>query len=253
MKDIKIRQSYSVRVLDVDKLSASLKLGARVATAKYLFFTDDDAHISAVEIHDLRQKLRQSLDIIVAKRWDVERKWTTQPTIYSLPSYFIEWNIIIKRKLFSEIGGFDEIGVGSNHPAQSGEAFILIVKSMRCHRARIEYLSSMEIQHPRLDINLRSDKARGYLCGLGYSIGFSLNYLSVNQKVYWCTRLVVAFSKRACMEIFEQKNQHRQFNFNTLQIFLGFFWVCVRQEVKTRKIGIDVSYWYPKVIVALEL
>ena len=221
---LSISQSYGVRVLNVDKLSASSarNMGARVATANYLFFIDDDAYISAAEIHDFRKTLQHNLDVISAKRWDVKVKWNTLPSIYTLPNYFIEWNIIIKRKLFLEMSGFDEIGVGSNHPAQSGEAFILLVKAIRDHRARLGSLSSMEIRHPRLDISLRSEKARGYLYGLGYSIGFSMKHMSIMQKVYWCARLMIAFSKRIYLEMAEKEDQDVKFTCNTLQILVGF-------------------------------
>ena len=184
-------------------------------------FIDDDASVAEVNLHELSTILMSGYNLISLKRWDISYNKNSKPSIYNFPKYFIEWNFVVEREIFLESGGFHDIGVGSSHRAQSGEVFILIGKLILQFNSRLCHVGSTMIEHPSLDVDLRTEKAKGYLFGLGYSIGNILQYMTIMQKIYWINRLIISFIKRLIQECFFS-NKSKPLNYNSIQIVVGF-------------------------------
>jgi glycosyltransferase involved in cell wall biosynthesis len=217
-------ETLNIKILNIEKVSASSarNLGASEASADYLFFIDDDAWLSGFNEADLVQALSDEIELIGLKRWDVKISHGMVPSIYSIPKFFIEWNIIIKRELFILLGGFCKIGAGSQHPAQSGESFILVAQFMNNYGGKHRAISSTIVNHPDLKLDLQSQKAKGYLFGLGYAIGYTFRDMPFPAKVYWITRLFYALLKRLFSGIFLQLISNGNISLHAVQILKGF-------------------------------
>lgn len=216
--------SEKIKIIKSQLISASAarNLGASHAVSDYVMFLDDDAELAQVDLAQLDLALQSSPDLVSLKRHDIELNPTKKPNVFSIPKYFIEWNMMIRRDLFMKCGGFPEIGVGSAHPAKSGEAFILTVNLLQNYGANVIHVGSSVVCHPTLEIDLSSEKARGYLFGLGYAVGYSIKWMTPMQSVYWVLRLLCGVSKRFIKEVLNSFNCRERCKFNSLQILNGF-------------------------------
>lgn len=214
----------SVIFVPTIKISAASarNLGASNASAEYILFLDDDAWLDQYNEHQLRAALYEHTDLISLKRWDVKSNFHKRPNIYNIPYFFIEWNIIVNRLLFKHLGGFPEIGVGSKHLAQSGECFILVANIMNKKNVNVKAITTTIIKHPSLDIGHDNTKLCGYLFGLGYAVGVTINNMSTLAQFYWFLRILFAFSKRFLRELCLIKRLASYPRLTSPQILRGF-------------------------------
>ena len=178
-------------------------LGASLASGKYLFFLDDDAVVYSptTSIEQLIINLLNSPDVVIVQRGELDinnnyvSHWTDNTikvNYRNFPRIVIEWNLIIKRELFLELGGFDNLGPGSDHAALSGEAFVLFAKIIS-HTQKIELFPQILIAHPSLFATVKPTKSSlGYAYGNGYAVGTALKYFSYTIKIYWLVRFLVS-------------------------------------------------------------
>jgi glycosyltransferase involved in cell wall biosynthesis len=178
-------------------------LGASLASGKYLFFLDDDAVVYSptTSIEQLIINLLNSPDVVIVQRGELDinnnyvSHWTDNTikvNYRNFPRIVIEWNLIIKRELFLELGGFDNLGPGSDHAALCGEAFVLFAKIIS-HTQKIELFPQILIAHPSLFATVKPTKSSlGYAYGNGYAVGTALKYFSYTIKIYWLVRFLVS-------------------------------------------------------------
>jgi glycosyltransferase involved in cell wall biosynthesis len=182
--------------------AAARNLGAEKSSGEYLFFLDDDAYINFDEgaLTALIFRLESGVDAIVCQRGEIYRNeykshWgggIKKITQYNFSNIVIEWNIIIKKSLFLMLGRFPNIGPGSQHAAQCGEAFVLIAKLLNSNNG-IELFNSLKVSHPSL-LKPKNQMVSllGYYYGAGYSLGFCLNQFNFLGRFYWLSRFVIA-------------------------------------------------------------
>ncbi|MEH1983297.1 MAG: glycosyltransferase family A protein [Nostoc sp.] len=178
-------------------------LGASLASGKYLFFLDDDAVVysPSTSIEQLIINLLNSPDVVIVQRGELNinnnyvSHWpdnTIKVNYRNFPRIVIEWNLIIKRELFLELGGFCNVGTGCHHAALSGEAFVLFAKIIS-HTKKIELFPQILVAHPSLFATVKPTKSSlGYAYGNGYAVGTALKYFSYTIKTYWLVRFLVS-------------------------------------------------------------
>lgn len=179
--------------------SEARNYGAGKAKSEYLFFLDDDALLHSHEIcfNDFLEKIQEG-DVWFCNRGHIESgkyisHWPKNKKLntYNFSNFGIEWNLIIRKNIFMEIGGFDLIGTGSKHSALSGELFLLASKLLAF--TSIGLLPDLSIAHPKLlKIKNKSENLIGYYYGNGYSVGKSLAYFRMRTKFYWFLRFIGA-------------------------------------------------------------
>ncbi|MDB5002309.1 MAG: glycosyl transferase family 2 protein [Mucilaginibacter sp.] len=192
-----------IEVVPKTRLSApnARNYGAEHSNAEYVLFMDDDAifvNMNQGMFKQLIEKLTQSqYSMYIVQRGEViNNKYITHwpnldnITIRNFSRFVIEWNFIIRRSLFGQIGGFYDIGPGSKHLAQAGEAFILgarvLVLGLEIHK-----LDNILIAHPSL-FQIDTEKNRKYVYGTGYAVGYSIHFMPARDKVYWITRTLLS-------------------------------------------------------------
>ncbi|MBE9216254.1 glycosyltransferase family 2 protein [Plectonema cf. radiosum LEGE 06105] len=177
-------------------------IGASLASGEYLFFLDDDAVVYSpiTAIEELIVNLLNAPDVVIVQRGEINNNkyishWpdnTVEVNYKNFTRMVIEWNLIIKRELFLELGGFCDIGTGSNHAALSGEAFILFAKILS-RTNKIQLFPQILIAHPSLFATEKPAKnALGYAYGTGYAVGIGLRYFNYKMKFYWLIRFLVS-------------------------------------------------------------
>ena len=190
----------SVVEILTDKLIPSAEarnLGASKANGDFLFFLDDDAviHASNFDATKLLKKL-SNLDALICQRGEMKdgvycTHWKQKKASinqFNFASFIIEWNVIIRKSLFIEVGLFPLIGVGSNHAALSGEIYVLIAKLLGISK-RVELYEYIQISHPSLyKENNTLPNLLGYYYGAGYAVGLSIKCFSPIGKLYWYSR-----------------------------------------------------------------
>ncbi len=202
--DIKFIDRLTTGVIPAAK---ARNLGASIATGSYLLFLDDDAYfypsINSQKITELFTYLSiADPDILLLQRGEIvnDTYQTHWPNLNpdkinyrNFSNYAIEWNFLIKQQLFEHLGGFIDIGPGSNHACLCGEAFVLFSKIIDAEKYSIELYPDIQIAHPGLFakvVSLRN--ALAYYYATGYAVGLGLDYFTFNHKLYWSLRLVLS-------------------------------------------------------------
>ncbi len=187
--------------------SKARNLGASIATGSYLLFLDDDAYfypaIAPEKIANLLTHLAiSSPDLLLLQRGETidnnyQTHWpdlqNTKIDYKNFSNYAIEWNFLIKKQLFDNLGGFIDIGPGSNHACLCGEAFVLFSKIIDRDNYSIELYPDIQIAHPGLFakvVSLRN--ALAYYYATGYVVGIGLEYFKFSHKLYWSLRLIIS-------------------------------------------------------------
>ncbi len=204
----------SINVKFTDRLTGGMipaskarNLGASIATGSYLLFLDDDAYfypsIDSFKITELFTYLSTDApDLVLLQRGEtVENNYKTHwPSLKNVKinyknfsNYAIEWNFLIKKQLFESLGGFIDIGPGSNHACLCGEAFVLFSKIIDVETYSIKLYPDIQIAHPGLFAKVVSLKnALAYYYATGYAVGTGLEYFKFTHKLYWSLRLVIS-------------------------------------------------------------
>jgi glycosyltransferase involved in cell wall biosynthesis len=136
--------------------AAARNLGARSATADYVFFLDSDNWLIEGKMPwcgQILAALAQNPELVVLQREEEGRRFTTDvhPRGRNFSRYCIEWNLIWRRDHFFALGGFDELcGIGNPTLAQTGEVFDLCFKHFDSGIARTVYLPDLRVGHPSL-------------------------------------------------------------------------------------------------------
>lgn len=173
-------------------------LGAAQAKGEYLFFLDDDAVFStgSSSILSLLSVLATRPAAVVVQRGETKDgafhshwpKGESSVTFRNFPRLVIEWNLIIQKQVFTDLGAFPEIGTGSDHSALSGEAFVLVARLLSLGK-NICLLPDVWVAHPSLLEKPKSLKqALGYAYGAGYAVGLGFNTSPWPQQAYWLLR-----------------------------------------------------------------
>lgn len=176
-------------------------LGAQNANGEFLFFLDDDALVHATPNH-VAKLCRQlsNIDVLICQRGEIiegayRSHWKQnhfQINQFNFPQFVIEWNVIIRKSLFMEIGLFPSIGIGSNHAALSGEIFVVIANVLGRAR-RVALFENFKISHPSLYKPSNTlISLLGYYYGAGYAVGKSFPFFTIQGKIYWLFRNLVA-------------------------------------------------------------
>jgi len=177
-------------------------LGAEHAKGEFLFFLDDDAVLVAEndEIKRLINNLSSDIDAGVTQRGEFingqyTTHWPSENVLIhqrNFSKYSIEWNVIVRKNIFQQLGGFPDIGAGSRHAALSGEVFVLMAKLFGSG-VNIKKINYIRIAHPALIKKENSAlNLLGYFYGSGYSVGVSLKYFSMISSIYWLLRSISA-------------------------------------------------------------
>jgi hypothetical protein len=112
-------------------------------------------------------------------------------TCQNFPRVIHEWNLIIRRSIFSWIGGFPNIGPGSPHAAQAGEAFVLVAGIVRAGLV-VKLCPDIRVAHPSLYSSKPSSVVLGYSYGAGYATGLGIRSFDPLVKAYWIVRAISA-------------------------------------------------------------
>lgn len=245
---VNIKNELNIPLIDkmVNKMPASdaRNFGAELASGSYLFFLDDDAFLYSglVAIEKLLLLLDKQIDLIVVQRGEIVDDayvsyWPKKPSKIDYKNFsriIIEWNVIIRRDVFLQIGGFPSIGAGSQHAALSGEAFVLFAKTM-LQKCSTCLFHDVKIAHPSL-FNTQKSIASilGYAYGSGYAVGLSFSYFNNKQKIYWILRLLCA----TCRDLLLTKNKHNigknivqvKYRISLAKCKLYGFFDCLRKQ-----------------------
>ena len=178
-------------------------LGAEISSGKYIFFLDDDSFIYS-DFSGLKQLLNiiKSINmptLILAQRGEISddsyvSHWPRNKIINKMnfSRFIIEWNIIIDKKLFTQLNGFDALGPGSPHLAQCGEAFLLMARLLS-QKVNIVLIPEIQVAHPSLfETKKSTSQILGYAYGNGFSVGKSLYYFDTWHKIYWSLRMILS-------------------------------------------------------------
>jgi glycosyltransferase involved in cell wall biosynthesis len=160
--------------------------GAEHAEGRFVIFLDDDCTMIAgnEEFRNLIAILeRNDSDVLLLPKgkllkgkyiMDWPRRRQAKLGYFSAPKYAIEWNSIFNRRLFLEIGGFMEIGPGTNTAAQCGEILVLIFKLLS-KKITIRLFPRIKIAHPGGDqAKKKSWTIYQYNYGHGFSVGHAI-------------------------------------------------------------------------------
>ena len=197
--------SIPIEVKDIrhPRFSASnaRNFGSSLANGKYIFFLDDDAilvNMNSVNFQKLLTLLTiDKPEVLLLPRGElVDDKYIStwpsneQINIRNFPRFFIEWNMVIKKNIFIEIGGFCDIGPGSSHMAQAGEAFVMGATILKRGYV-ISKFHMIMVAHPSLNIT-DINKLKSYYYGAGYAIGIVFDSFNFREKIYWVVRLLIS-------------------------------------------------------------
>jgi hypothetical protein len=183
---------------------AARNMGAEVAKGRWLIFLDDDAIVLAGStIFDEANRLDLGPGLHVTNRGYLDgdefvSHWPGLGPVNhkNFSRYIIEWNFFIERSLFEDLGMFPQLGPGSPHLAQCGEAFALVGKAIS-RDVDIVLHPVDRIAHPRLDIDPKTEKRAGYEYGAGYAVSVGTREFSVKRRMYWLIRTIAAVLRLA--------------------------------------------------------
>ena len=179
-------------LLPAKRLSApsARNFGAKQSVGKFLIFLDDDCRLeSSKENFDnflYRLENNASSNVLVLPRGRILKDeyiidWPEQRPqklgYFSAPRYVVEWNIVLNRELFFQVGGFIEIGPGTDTAAQCGEILVLIYRLLS-HKVNIRLFEDVRISHPDLHLpQKKSHKVNQYYYGHGFSTGYAIRQI----------------------------------------------------------------------------
>jgi len=229
--------------------ASARNLGADQAHGKYLFFLDDDAVIQSghESLEALLALLAAEIDIVVCQRGHIKgdkyiSHWNENVTSlnqFNFSSLVIEWNFIVKKSIFNQVGKFVQVGAGSKHAALSGEAFILMVRLLKKSDSAV-LLHEIKVSHPSL-IKQKNQEVSllGYFYGAGYSVGASFKDFTVLGRAYWFFRVLMA----SLVDLVYRYRPYRKtisgkVKFIGIKLFkcrlIGFFDGVFSSEIKTK-------------------
>jgi glycosyltransferase involved in cell wall biosynthesis len=184
--------------------SSARNLGAQKASGEYLFFLDDDAYVNYEKntLRELVSRLKEGVDMLICQRGEMRKgeyichwnKNISKITQYNFSNTVIEWNIIIKKILFFDLGKFPNIGPGEQHAALCGESFILMANLFKSG-GDVELFDMLKVSHPSMiKPNNKTESLLGYYYGAGYSLGTSLTKFTMSGRLYWLLRFLIAIT-----------------------------------------------------------
>lgn len=164
--------------------------GAEQSVGKFLMFLDDDCRLvsSKENFDNFLYRLENNVpqDVLVLPKGRILEDqyiidWPEQRPqklgYFSAPRYAIEWNIVLDRDLFMKIGGFMEIGPGTDTAAQCGEILVLIYRLLS-QNMNIRLFEDVKIAHPDLHLaQKKSKKVNQYYYGHGFSAGYAIRQI----------------------------------------------------------------------------
>jgi glycosyltransferase involved in cell wall biosynthesis len=202
LKDVVISNLTEIYLGRQVSASIARNIGAEISKSEFIFFLDDDAFFSN-DSHKLLSNvidLKKYVDCFIFDRGflrsttyvsvnPASTRWRS--THWSITKYVTEWNICVRRTLFTEVGGFPEVGVGSPHLSQSGEVFILL--SRLFHKSKsFFYANEIAISHPPAWSKKPYLTCIGYYYGAGYAIGVGLREYQLSYRIIWYIRTILA-------------------------------------------------------------
>jgi len=160
--------------------------GAEHAKGRFVIFLDDDCTMIA-ENEEFRNLIaileRNDSDVLLLPKgklvegkyiMDWPKRQKAKLGYFSAPKYAIEWNSIFNRQLFLEMGGFIEIGPGTDTAAQCGEILVLIFKFLS-KKITIRLFPRVKIAHPDgHQAQKKSWTVYQYHYGHGFSVGHAI-------------------------------------------------------------------------------
>ena len=110
---------------------------------------------------------------------------------WTIIKFIVEWNICIKKTTFLKIGMFPDIGPGSGHLANCGEAFILGSRLIKISK-NFKYFDCIKISHPPMWIKKPYLTCIAYYYGAGYAAGEGTKQFSKFYRLIWIIRTLLA-------------------------------------------------------------
>lgn len=201
--------SHEIQMVNLNELilehqvsaSKARNIGAHRSKGRYILFLDDDAIFFENSHIALKNIIDNSTNdyLIFNKGYTKDNKYfSNNPDIrishtnhWTFIKFITEWNICIKNSIFKFVGGFSEIGPGSNHLAKCGEAFVLGSKLFKISQ-NFEYYENIKISHPPIWSKKPYETCIGYYYGAGYAVGMGLKDYSIGYQFIWILRTLVA-------------------------------------------------------------
>ena len=201
----KIKKFHEVIINSIIPAYSARNLGASRALCEYILFLDDDSIFFNKTYNLINGYISNYLsnDFFIFNRGYVQRgcymSYNQPIKKFSIKhrisvSYLTEWSFCIRKSIFEKIGGFPPIGIGSEHRAQSGEAFVIFC-NFRLESDKIMYFENVKISHPPYDSKKNVQLCLDYAYGSGYSVGFGLEKYHFLYKLYWYMKSFMASFK----------------------------------------------------------
>lgn len=218
-------------------LSAGRNLGLKYSTKNWVWFLDDDAIISTSISKDIEEVLHENEKKAVILYGTVRELESKKPfikrSIQTRKLHF--WNfdsvcsvaLIFNRKIFEELGGFDEkFGVGATLGA--GEESDVIIRALK-NKVNIAYLNKLVVYHPKAI--RKSSKLFSYGLGVGALYRKHICSLSYYTLVLGAKAIIEILMKSflVFIMIFSNKNES-ELHLSFLKGFTRGFFAYTKQQ-----------------------
>lgn len=167
-------------------LSRARNVALRHLEADVVGFPDDDCTYPSDLLTQVEARLASAtlLDGLTGRPADehgyATGRWPSAPVEVTLESVWrtvVSATLFLHRRVFDEVGGFDErLGLGSGTPTCAGEEIDLVVRALQ-RGARVAYDPSIVVRHPARDFSAAE------LARLGHSEGAALGYLMAKNRL----------------------------------------------------------------------